>query len=208
MKKDAQKMELPNVPMTDDLRKMMIAAKSQEIQNHYQSLINDLKSKMNKDIKEFEDFIKASPYFVAGLSTEKQKKKRGWDNADLDELKNLYGTISPKQIANKLNKTYQAVMTKITELGLKEPYKWSPAEEQELIDLYAQKQKNKINAEGKEVIITDEDHIQFMATKMKISVIDIKNKIQEFKENGKILTRFKGLKPIGDDVFNLPDEQD
>ena len=209
MKKDAQKkLELSNVPMTDELRKMMIAAKTKEIKSHYQSQINDLNAKMNKEIKDFEDFVKNSPVFNAGLPTEKPKKKRGWEMAEIDELKNIYGTMSPKQIADKLNKTYQAVMTKITELGLKEPYKWSAAEEKELLDLYAQKQKNKINAEGKEVIITDEDHNLFMSGKMKIPLNEIKDKIQQFKEDGRILTRYKEPKVIGDDVFNLPDEPD
>ena len=73
---------------------------------------------------------------------------------------------------------------------------------------YAQKQKNKINAEGKEVIITDEDHNLFMSGKMKIPLNEIKDKIQQFKEDGRILTRYKEPKVIGDDVFNLPDEPD
>ena len=66
MKKDAQKkLELSNVPMTDELRKMMIVAKTKEIKSHYQSQINDLNAKMNKEIKDFEDFVKNSPVFNA-----------------------------------------------------------------------------------------------------------------------------------------------
>jgi hypothetical protein len=116
------KTEKMNIPLTEELRRAIIAGKIENLKIDYQLKHKQLDQQLNKEIEKLSHSLDSIDSISVDIN-DLPKPKRGWIETEISELKELYGKHKLTDIAKKMNKNYQSVMNKVKELGLKEPKK-------------------------------------------------------------------------------------
>lgn len=116
------KTEKMNIPLTDELRKAIIAGKIENLKEDYKLKHQLLDQQLNKEVEKLSHSLDSVNSISVDIN-DMPKPKRGWIEAEIQELKELYGKHKLTDIAKQMNKNYQSVMNKVKELGLKESKK-------------------------------------------------------------------------------------